>query len=69
MSVQNTDGEQSSSTPRRTLRLPRFVSSEPVGLGDAITRITDAARIPQCGGCKDRAAALNRFLQFVPPDQ
>ena len=29
-------------------------------LGDAVKKITDAAGIPQCGGCKRRQEALNR---------
>lgn len=47
------------SLPHR-LRLPGFIRDEDVGLGDAIKRVTYAFGIPPCGGCKRRAAALNR---------
>lgn len=30
-------------------------------LGDAVKKITDAAGIPQCGGCKQRQDELNRI--------
>lgn len=54
-------------TPRRTrnVRLPIFVSEEPVGLGDAIKHATSAIGIKTCGGCAQRAASLNRRLTFT----
>jgi hypothetical protein len=33
---------------------------EPVGLGDAVHRLTQALGVPECGGCAQRRAALNR---------
>jgi hypothetical protein len=48
----------------RTVRLPRFVSDEAVGLGDAIKRFTYAVGIKPCGACEKRAAVLNRWLRF-----
>ena len=40
----------------RTVRLPLFVSDEPVGLGDVVKRATASIGIKPCGGCADRAA-------------
>jgi hypothetical protein len=50
--------------PRR-VRLPGFVKDEEVGLGDAIKRVTYAFGLRPCGGCEQRAAALNRRLVFT----
>jgi hypothetical protein len=46
------------------VRLPGFISDEDVGLGDAIKRATYAVGIRPCGGCEQRATALNRWLTF-----
>jgi hypothetical protein len=46
------------------VRLPGFVASQDVGLGDAISRITYAAGITPCGGCRERARRLNRWVVF-----
>ena len=34
-------------------------------LGDAVKKITDAAGIPQCGGCKKRQEQLNELGEEV----
>ncbi|MBV8135839.1 MAG: hypothetical protein JO121_09460 [Deltaproteobacteria bacterium] len=47
------------------VRLPGFISDEEVGLGDVIKRMTYAAGIRPCGGCEQRAAALNRWVVFT----
>jgi hypothetical protein len=52
--------------PRYHVRLPGFVVSEQVGLGDAVTRVTRAVGIRPCGGCARRAASLNQWLRFSP---
>lgn len=44
------------------LRLPGFITEEEIGLGDAIQRVTSAVGIKPCGGCRRRAAALNRWM-------
>jgi hypothetical protein len=49
----------------RQVRLPGFVSDEPVGLGDVIKRVTATAGIKPCGGCARRAAKLNRLVGFT----
>ncbi len=49
--------------PRR-VRLPGFLIEEEIGLGDAIKRATYAMGIKPCGGCEQRAAALNRWMRF-----
>jgi hypothetical protein len=47
-------------------RLPGFIApSEDVGLGDVIKRATGAAGIRTCGGCEQRAQALNRWVVFT----
>jgi hypothetical protein len=45
-------------------RLPRFVSDEDIGLGDAVTWATSFFGIKPCEGCKRHAAALNRWMVF-----
>ncbi len=50
-----------------TVRLPRFLVSEAVGLGDIVKRITSAAGLQSCAQCERRAAHLNRWLRFAPP--
>lgn len=50
--------------PRR-VRLPGFVSDEPVGLGDAVKRATTLVGIRPCGGCLQRAEQLNRRVVFT----
>ena len=45
--------------------LPGFVSDEEIGLGDAIQRVTSYFGIKPCGGCKQRAVMLNRWLIFI----
>jgi hypothetical protein len=47
------------------VRLPYFLE-RPMGAGDAIQRLTQAAGIPTCGGCEQRRAALNNMLRFLP---
>jgi hypothetical protein len=46
------------------VRLPGFITDEEVGLGDVIKRATSAVGMRPCGGCDQRAAALNRWLVF-----
>lgn len=47
------------------VRLPGFLIEEETGLGDAVKRLTYSMRIRPCGGCEQRAAALNRWIRFV----
>ncbi len=42
------------------VRLPGFVSSEDVGLGEVVSRVTTRMGVRPCGGCRRRAAALDR---------
>lgn len=39
-------------------------TSREVGLGDAVEAVTKAIGIKPCGGCRKRAAALNRKVVF-----
>jgi hypothetical protein len=56
--------EQPKHQPHR-VRLPPFlIDEEELGLGDAIKRVTYAMGIKPCGGCEQRAAALNRWMAF-----
>jgi hypothetical protein len=47
------------------VQLPGFVSDEDIGLGDVLKRATSAVGIRPCGGCEQRAAALNRWVVFA----
>lgn len=47
------------------VRLPRFLTEEEIGLGDVIKRATSYLGIKPCGGCEQRAAALNRWMVFT----
>jgi hypothetical protein len=47
------------------MRLPGFISDEEIGLGDAVKRVTYRMGIKPCGGCEQRAAALNRWMVFT----
>ncbi|PWT83298.1 MAG: hypothetical protein C5B57_07145 [Blastocatellia bacterium] len=51
--------------PAHRVRLPGFISDENIGLGDAIQRATSYIGLRPCGGCKRRAAVLNRWLVFT----
>ena len=57
-------GQEQARPPRR-VRLPGFIVKHDIGLGDAIKRATAAVGIKPCGGCQQRAAALNRQLAFT----
>lgn len=47
------------------IRVP-FPTQQAAGLGDVVKRLTRAAGFRPCGGCQRRAAALNRWVAFVP---
>ena len=49
---------------RHRMRLPGLRVEGEVGLGDVIERLTSAIGIKPCGGCKRRAARLNRWMGF-----
>jgi hypothetical protein len=65
--VAQQDGGDRESPKRRprNVRLPVFVSDEPVGLGDLIKRATSAIGVRPCGGCAERARRLNNRLTFT----
>jgi hypothetical protein len=50
------------------IRLPGFVVGEPIGLGDVIKTASSYIGLRPCGGCENRAAALNRWLTFSGPN-
>ncbi|MBJ7330680.1 MAG: hypothetical protein JHC95_12345 [Solirubrobacteraceae bacterium] len=58
-------GSQDVGRTPRAVRLPVFVSDEPVGLGDVLKRATSSIGIKPCGGCADRAARLNQRVAFT----
>ena len=51
--------------PIHRVRLPGFIVSEDIGLGDVIKRTTSYIGIAPCGGCRRRADALNRWMVFT----
>lgn len=63
VSEDNDSPDQSEHPPRR-MRLPGFITVEEIGLGDVIKRATSYFGIQPCGGCEQRAAALNRRMVF-----
>jgi hypothetical protein len=60
----NDSPDQSEHPPHR-VRLPGFIIDEEAGLGDVIKRATSYFGIKSCGGCEQRAAALNRWMVFT----
>jgi hypothetical protein len=46
------------------VRLPGFIVDDDIGLGDVIKRATAYFGIKPCGGCEERATALNRWIGF-----
>ncbi len=61
--AKNDQAKKSERQPYR-VRLPGFITDEDIGLGDVIKRATSAVGIRPCGGCAQRAAALNRWFTF-----
>jgi hypothetical protein len=57
--------KQNSSKALHRVRLPGFLIEEEIGLGDVIKKTTYAMGIRPCGGCEQRAAALNRWMTFT----
>lgn len=53
---------QGKQRPAHRVRLPGFITDQEIGLGDAVKRATSYFGIRPCGGCKRRAAALNRWM-------
>jgi hypothetical protein len=51
---------------RHNVRLPGFITEESIGLGDLVKKVTYAVGIKPCGGCEQRARAMNRWLRFGP---
>ena len=60
----NTPAQRNEHPPHR-VRLPGFVTDAEVGLGDVVKRATSYLGIKPCGGCEQRAAALNRWMVFT----
>ena len=57
------DGQPIQGTAARyNVRLPGFLTEEPIGLGDFIKKATHSVGIKPCGGCEQRAAAMNRWM-------
>jgi hypothetical protein len=63
---QDDKAAQGSSDARHRVRLPRFITVEPAGLGDAVKKVTTAVGVKPCSACQERAARLNQWVQFVP---
>jgi hypothetical protein len=57
---ESNDTPDQSELPSHRVRLPGFITDEEIGLGDVIKRTTSYFGIKPCGGCEQRAAALNR---------
>lgn len=61
--TRDSNDSRETSRPHR-VRLPGFIDEE-IGLGDLVKRATSYIRIKPCGGCEQRAAALNRWMVFT----
>ena len=59
------DSSDRKQVPAYRVRLPGFITDEEIGLGDALKRATSYVGIRPCGGCRRRAAALNRWVVFT----
>jgi hypothetical protein len=46
------------------VRLPGFILSEDIGLGDIVKRVTYKMGINACDPCEKRASSLNKWLVF-----
>jgi hypothetical protein len=53
-------------SPTHSMRLPRFLVHEPVGLGQVVQRVTSAAGIRPCASCARRAERLDRWMRVEP---
>jgi len=51
---------------RQPLTIPIPFLRGAIGSGDFVKQMTDALRIPQCGGCKERQEAMNGAVEFRP---
>ena len=60
----HTKGHPGASQARYRVRLPGFVSDQEIGLGDALKHMTSTFGVRPCGGCRRRAATLNRWVTF-----
>lgn len=49
-----------------TIRLPRFVLEEEIGLGSAVSRLAGAVGLRPCGGCAGRARRMDTWLRVAP---
>jgi hypothetical protein len=60
------EGAHQMARARHRVRLPRFVVDKPVGLGDVVKKVTTGVGVKPCSTCQERAARLNRWMQFKP---
>ena len=52
--------------PKHSIRLPRFLVDESIGLGQVVKRVTKAFGVQPCGSCEQRATRLDQWLRFSP---
>jgi hypothetical protein len=68
MSVAREQGQEGDEahdeSSRLRIRVPGSHVQEEIGLGTLIARMTSALGIPPCGGCAERAAALDHLVVF-----
>jgi hypothetical protein len=51
---------------RQPFAIPLPFLRQTIGSGDVVKQVTDALRIPQCGGCKERQDKMNGAVEFRP---
>jgi hypothetical protein len=59
---EQTSGPSGNRAGPHRVRLPGFISDEPIGLGDVVKRATSAVGIKPCAPCAKRAERLNGWL-------
>ena len=51
-----------------TVRLPKFLVKDKVGLGQMVKRVTNSVGVRPCAPCEQRAGRLDQWLRFAPPE-
>jgi hypothetical protein len=54
--------------PVHTVRLPKFLAKDTVGLGQVVKRVTKSVGVQPCAPCEQRAARLDQWLRFSPSE-
>ena len=50
--------------PKISITVPWWQQGRKAGAGDLVAKVTTAAGVKPCGGCRKRRRALNRLIGF-----